>query len=191
MRASEKGGYVKDIRPTIIGQFQPSSSPVDATPTTTSRIATLAVPFVSRPRPYELLPTPPPNPARLPLTPFSFSIPDPVVPPPFPPIMASRLKSLATMAQSAAASDLVVKSSTAAAFETTAALRRQYVASSLNAMPARVDAAAAEWASVKSKVMERSFTFGEFATGVVAGVELYACYIVGRAMGGRTIEQEL
>lgn len=105
--------------------------------------------------------------------------------------MASRLKSLATLAQSAAASELVVKSPSATAFEATAALRRQYVASSLHAMPARVDAAAAEWASVKAKVKGQSVTAADVASGALVGMELYACYIVGLALGGRTIEQKL
>lgn len=107
------------------------------------------------------------------------------------PAMASSLKSLATLAQSAAASELVVKAPTATAFEATAALRRQYVASTLNAMPARVDAASAEWASLKAKVKGQSFTVSDVASGAVVGMELYACYIIGRALGGRTIEQEL
>lgn len=105
--------------------------------------------------------------------------------------MASRLKSLATLAQSAAASELVVKSPTATAFEATSALRRQYVASTLNAMPARVDAASAEWASLKAKVKGQSFSAADVASGAVVGMELYACYIIGRALGGRTMEQEL
>lgn len=107
------------------------------------------------------------------------------------PTMASRLKSLATLAQSAAASELVVKSPTATAFEATTSLRRQYVASTLNAMPARVDAAAAEWASLKAKVKDQSFTVADVTAGAVVGMELYACYIIGRTLGGRTIEQEL
>lgn len=106
-------------------------------------------------------------------------------------MMASRLKSLATLAQSAAASELVVKSPTATAFEATTSLRRQYVASTLNAMPARVDAAAAEWASLKAKVKDQSFTVADVTAGAVVGMELYACYIIGRTLGGRTIEQEL
>lgn len=107
------------------------------------------------------------------------------------PTMASRLKSLATLAQSAAASELVVKSPSATAFETTSALRRQYVASSLHAMPARVDAAAAEWASIKAKVKDQSVTAADVASGALVGMELYACYIIGLALGGRTIEQKL
>lgn len=73
------------------------------------------------------------------------------------------------------------------AWETTAKLRNQFVYTTMDAMPARVAAASAEWASLRAKVTKRDFTVNEVGVGVVRAVELYAFFLVGRVIGSRSM----
>lgn len=79
--------------------------------------------------------------------------------------------------------DLIVKCSNAEAWATTAKLRNQFVATSMDAMPARVAAASKEYSALKSKVMDRSVTFNEVAIGASRAFELYCFYLAGRFIG--------
>lgn len=96
--------------------------------------------------------------------------------------MASMLKDVAKRA-----GDLVVKGASAEAWETTAKLRMQYLYTTIDAMPARIAEASKEWAELRSKVTSREFTVNDIGAAFARLGELYAFYIVGRTIGGRSL----
>lgn len=73
------------------------------------------------------------------------------------------------------------------AWETTAALRNQFVAATMEAMPARIAAAQTELATVRAKVSARDVTVNELGVAAVRAVEFYAFYVVGRVIGSRSM----
>lgn len=84
-------------------------------------------------------------------------------------------------------SSQIVKSSAPEAWETTANLRRQYIFTSMDAMPARVETASKEFAELRQKIMARSFTMNEVAVGAVRAAELYVFFYFGKILGGRSL----
>lgn len=96
--------------------------------------------------------------------------------------MASMMKDVAKRA-----GNLVVKSATPEAWETTAKLRQQYIYTSMDAMPARVAEASKEWSEIRSKVLARDFTVNDIGAAAARALELYAFYVVGRTIGGRSL----
>lgn len=82
--------------------------------------------------------------------------------------------------------NMIVKGSTAEAWETTAKLRSQYLYTTLDAMPARVADASKEWASLRAKIVSRDVTVNDIGVGAVRAAEIYAFYIVGRVIGSRS-----
>lgn len=95
--------------------------------------------------------------------------------------MASIMKELAKRSAS-----MIVKGSTAEAWETTAKLRSQYIVTTLDAMPARAAEASKEWAALRTKVTSRDVTVNDLGVGIVRAAEIYAFYIVGRVIGSRS-----
>ncbi len=83
--------------------------------------------------------------------------------------------------------ELIAKSQSAEAWEATSKLRRQFIATSMDAMPARVAAAKAEYASLRAKVAERAVTVNDVAIGASRVLEFYCFYLVGRAVGRRQL----
>lgn len=84
-------------------------------------------------------------------------------------------------------SNNIVKSTTPEAWETTSLLRSQYVATSMNAMPARVAEAASEWTAVRQKIATREVTLNDLAIGAARAAELYAFYFIGKVIGSRSV----
>lgn len=83
---------------------------------------------------------------------------------------------------------LIVKGDTPEAWAATAKLRQQFVATTMDAMPARVAAARAEYAELRKKILvDRSVTVNDVAIGAARGLELYCCYLVGRAVGSKQL----
>lgn len=78
---------------------------------------------------------------------------------------------------------------TGAAWEATSALRNQFFATTMEAMPTRVAEAKAEFASVRAKIASRDVTVNELAIAAVRAVEFYAFYLAGRAVGSRSVSQ--
>lgn len=76
---------------------------------------------------------------------------------------------------------------TGAAWETTAALRNQFLAATAEAMPARAAEARAQLADVRAKVAARDVTVNDLAVAAVRAVEFYAFYLAGRVVGGRSM----
>jgi Mitochondrial ATP synthase g subunit len=74
-----------------------------------------------------------------------------------------------------------------AAWESTAALRNQFIKATMEAMPARTAEASAEFAAVRAKFAARDVTVNELGIAAVRAVEFYAFYLVGRAIGSRTL----
>jgi len=96
--------------------------------------------------------------------------------------MASAMRSLAQKTP-----ELIVKSAKPEAWETTAKLREQFVATTLDAMPARMAAARAEYNAVKDKILSRSVTVNDVAIGASRAAEFYMFYLVGRVVGRRQV----
>lgn len=96
--------------------------------------------------------------------------------------MASMIKEVAKRA-----GDMVVKGASAEAWETTAKLRTQYLYTTMDAMPARVAEAAKEWSELRSKIAMREVTANDIGAAVTRLGELYAFYILGRTIGGRSL----
>lgn len=82
----------------------------------------------------------------------------------------------------------VVKASTAEAWETTAALRKQLWYTHLNALPARWQAAREEAMSIGDKVRAQEVTLGEAARFGLRALEVYAFYCVGKMAGARSLQ---
>jgi hypothetical protein len=76
---------------------------------------------------------------------------------------------------------------TGAAWETTAALRNQFIATTAEAMPVRVAEARAELAAVRAKVAARDVTVNELAVAALRAAEFYAFYLLGRVIGSRSM----
>lgn len=83
--------------------------------------------------------------------------------------------------------ELIVKSQSAEAWVATAKLRNQFIATSLDAMPARVAAASAEYNAMRAKIVERAVTLNDLAIGASRCAELYCFYLVGRVIGRRQV----
>ena len=96
-------------------------------------------------------------------------------------LAANMMKAIARRAP-----DRIAKADSAQAWETTANLRRQYIATSLDSMPARVEAASKEWASLKDKIRARDFTVEEIGWGTVRAVELYGFYCLAKIVGSKS-----
>lgn len=96
--------------------------------------------------------------------------------------MASMLRQLAQRS-----SQLIVKSRSAAAWETTAQLRQQYMYTAMDAMPARMAEARGEWKEVSEKMRKLDFSVNDLGVGVVRAVEVYCFYLVGRMIGSRSL----
>lgn len=96
--------------------------------------------------------------------------------------MASLLKELAKRAP-----NMVVKGPTPEAWETTGKLRREFMYTTMDAMPARVAEASREWAALRAKVAARDITINDIGVGIVRVGELYAFYILGRFVGARSM----
>ena len=96
--------------------------------------------------------------------------------------MASMLKEIAKRS-----GNLVVRGSSETAWETTGRLRSQFVMTTLDAMPARLAEASAEWNALRDKLRTRNVTVNELGVLAVRGVELYASYLIGRVIGGRSL----
>lgn len=96
--------------------------------------------------------------------------------------MASLLREIARRS-----SKNIAKSATPQAWETTANLRTQYMYTTMDAMPARVEEAAKEWAALRNRISTREFTINDVTTGIVRAGELYAFYLFGKVIGGRTL----
>lgn len=96
--------------------------------------------------------------------------------------MASMLRALAQRS-----SQNIVKSATPEAWETTANLRKQYIYTSMDALPARMAEASKEWSALRQKISSREVTLNDVATGTLRAVELYVFYYIGKSIGGRSI----
>lgn len=96
--------------------------------------------------------------------------------------MASMIKEAAKRA-----GDMVVKGASAEAWETTSKLRTQYLYTAMDAMPARVAEATKEWSELRSKVVTREVTVNDIGAAIARLGELYAFYVVGRTIGGRSL----
>lgn len=82
---------------------------------------------------------------------------------------------------------MAVKSTSPEAWETTSQLRSQYLYTTMEAMPARVAEASKEWAEVRAKIVKRDFTLNDIGVGTIRAVEFYCFYLLGRAMGSRSL----
>lgn len=96
--------------------------------------------------------------------------------------MASMMKEIARRAPK-----LIVKCETPEAWATTARLRKEFVVTTMDAMPARVAAASKEYAALKSKVVDRSATVNDVAIGAARCFELYCFYLTGRFLGSGSL----
>lgn len=76
---------------------------------------------------------------------------------------------------------------TGAAWETTSALRNQFITATMEAMPTRMAEAKTEFAAVRAKVAARDVTVNDLGVAAVRAVEFYACYVVGRVIGARSM----
>ena len=83
--------------------------------------------------------------------------------------------------------ELIAKSQNVEAWEATAKLRQQFVATTMDAMPARVAAANAEYAGMRKKIADRAVTLNDVAIGASRALEMYCFYLVGRAIGRRQL----
>ena len=96
-------------------------------------------------------------------------------------LAANMMKAIARRAP-----DRIAKADSAEAWETTANLRRQYVATSFDAMPARVKCASEEWTALKDKIKARDVTVDEVGWGTVRAIELYGLYCLGKILGSKS-----
>lgn len=96
--------------------------------------------------------------------------------------MASMLREIARRS-----AQHIVKSPTKEAWETTGNLRRQYVMTTMDAMPARVEEASKEWRMLREKFSKRDFSLNDIAVGAMRTAELYAFYFIGKSIGARSI----
>eukprot|EP00172_Hildenbrandia_rubra_P004529 Plantae.Rhodophyta-Hildenbrandia_rubra.ctg9325.p1 GENE.Plantae.Rhodophyta-Hildenbrandia_rubra.ctg9325~~Plantae.Rhodophyta-Hildenbrandia_rubra.ctg9325.p1 ORF type:complete len:104 (+),score=21.60 Plantae.Rhodophyta-Hildenbrandia_rubra.ctg9325:189-500(+) len=99
--------------------------------------------------------------------------------------MASAANLLRSLARRAP--DRIAQAKSAEAWETTAGLRDKYIFTTLDAMPARLEAASQEWSALKTKVMARDVTVNELGTGLVRALELYGLYCIGKVIGSKSI----
>lgn len=97
--------------------------------------------------------------------------------------MSSFLKSISRFVASKNGA-VLVETATPEAWETTARLRKQLWYTHVNAMPARVDAAVAEWKALVEKVRSKHVTVGETTTASARLLELYAYFCLGKLCGG-------
>jgi hypothetical protein len=74
-----------------------------------------------------------------------------------------------------------------AAWEATAALRNQFIKTTIEAMPVRAAEARAQFGAVRAKVAARDVTVNDLGIAAVRAVEFYAFYLAGRAVGSRTL----
>lgn len=84
-------------------------------------------------------------------------------------------------------SKLIVKSPSPQAWETTSNLRSQYMYTTMEAMPARVEEASKECSQLKAKITSRNITVGDIGVGIVRAIEFYGFYLVGRIIGSRSL----
>jgi hypothetical protein len=81
----------------------------------------------------------------------------------------------------------VARKGTGAAWAETARLREQFMRTTWEALPARIAEASAELTTVRAKISTRDVTVSELGVGALRAIEFYAYYLVGRAIGGRSL----
>jgi hypothetical protein len=76
---------------------------------------------------------------------------------------------------------------TGAVWAETARLREQFVKTTIEALPTRLAEASAELRTVRAKISTRDITVNELGIGALRALEFYMFYLVGRAVGGRSL----
>mmetsp|Transcript_1779 Transcript_1779/g.3252 ORF Transcript_1779/g.3252 Transcript_1779/m.3252 type:complete len:103 (-) Transcript_1779:454-762(-) len=101
--------------------------------------------------------------------------------------MASYLRGLARQFPT-----YVVKGKTEVAWETTSELRMKYLVTTMEALPARVEAAHAELRSLREKVWTRrvaeNVSVQEAATAALCAAELMVWFFGGRILGSGSLQ---